>query len=1769
MSKFPSLIRKASNLMLIVLLVFAAGSSTADDTEIYFSGGTVSSGNTEIIPNVLFILDTSGSMDNDLSGDEECGPPTNDCRSRIEVLRETMADIIADLDNVNIGLMRFTQDNGGPVLFPITYIDEDLANVVGETDANSFNANATEDGEEKLTHDDAAEIGKVYLTETSHTISQIATAGAGAVTETITVQSNDDDAEESPSTTCYKSGTCVTNNDVFISGLQLDVSSGNLNGVRFTFDPGTVPKCTDLTSATLTLTRRSGAGTTDFDVWGQDTDTTNSFQETDSDISSRADTTATVNYTVDSTVNPGSGLGNAEINVEAIVEEIIQRNCSAVGANDGSWDESSLALFFNKDSGVDYGFSSEDDAGTAPSLTLQFNGAAVEGQTKLHAFRFDELNIPQGATVSNASMCFMPAASGNTATTWTFGFEQVIDSAALSTTSGTNGLLNRAGGTTVAPITSTTALWTVPNWTQGTQICTDDADFGGNKLSDVLEAVAAQTGWCGGNAATLFVTANNTNTRIAESLETDPASIEITYEYNKSAANGCIAASDSAQANNSDDDAQQNGAGSFTDTNESNLPIGEQLTGYRFDAIDIPNGANITGATLTFRSNATVSGGNAIVNIKGELPSDGDADAFAYQINHISGRNTTGSQSWTLPTSLADEQSFTSDDFTSIVQSIVSDSNWASGQAMVFILEPTTTDTDYAVHSRDSNASKAAKLNITYETSGDTDVKSVRDKLIEIVLDLPSGDHTPIPETMLEAARYWRGETMYYGFSRDGQSDTRLSHPGSYCNGPDDCNGAITSSAAYTPASDQWGVQDPGDDCDESNLDTSACSDRNIKGTTSISYISPFNTDSTCQSNYQILLTDGGVYDRSDSNPDDRILNAYGETFADSETNITKVDDCYGDNSTFKPSTDITLNYDTGGDDVQECTVDLMEFLAEVDQSSTLDNDQLVVTSTIGFDLGDANATQFIKDMANLGGGDFYEATSADDLTTIFETFLAQVRNVPTSFVAPSLATNAFNRLLSRDEIYFGLFTPENDIRWPGNAKKFNICVDSDDGCTPGEILDASGAVAIDDTDDRFFDDSRSHWSSIDDGGLTTVGGTGAEITEHHQTSGIGTKIYTEVGGSDIASPVTLSSGSSFNASGYVYKETNLTSDNWDATNLAVMRKEVCTTPSTTDGSDCEDRMKWLLGKKITTGDDDISVDQRWSVTDVLHSSPVIITYGGSDSDSDGVIDTFFDKLIYGTNDGAFHMVNPTDTSGREDWRFIPYDLLGQQQDLFDNAEATHIYGLDSTPVTRVVDHNGNGIIERPDSDGNNDTVHAYIAMRRGGDQIYALDLSGEMSSTGTEITPKFLWKIDGGTTSGYGRLGQTWSRPVLADISFDDDADTSTPAITKTVLIFGGGNDTDVDDSTRFGTNGGADNQGNAIYIADADTGAKILSISHPGCTASCSPGETAQAAEIDIKVAEMQFAIPSAVTVLDSDGDGLDDRIYVGDTGGQVWRVDLGADIASNSPGNTIVGRLASISDDTDTTGTDYRRFYEPPSVVQVTDTTFADGIGSEYDYVLMGSGYRAHPLFEDTEERFYAFRDTWINGMTKQSTNNEAADYPVAGSTAGGDGVPISHSVTDQLIDVSTQTLQDAADNSIAVGDSLGWFLDFDDMNTVSGVVETPGEKVLSAAVTISGTVFFTTYVPGEDADGNACEGVEIGSGRAYNLDILSTKAAIDWDSTSSDTAGRRTSLGGGIPSDVVPIFTEEGVIGIVGVEGGATQLGELSGLPRFKTYWYDES
>jgi type IV pilus assembly protein PilY1 len=89
----------------------------ADDTAVFL--GTSSGASTATRPNILFIIDTSGSM-------EGKDIPDQPGKSRLDVLIESFVGILEGINNVNVGLMTFNS-GGGPVRYPIGYIDGDAS----------------------------------------------------------------------------------------------------------------------------------------------------------------------------------------------------------------------------------------------------------------------------------------------------------------------------------------------------------------------------------------------------------------------------------------------------------------------------------------------------------------------------------------------------------------------------------------------------------------------------------------------------------------------------------------------------------------------------------------------------------------------------------------------------------------------------------------------------------------------------------------------------------------------------------------------------------------------------------------------------------------------------------------------------------------------------------------------------------------------------------------------------------------------------------------------------------------------------------------------------------------------------------------------------------------------------------------------------------------------------------------------------------------------------------------------------------------------------------------------------------------------------------------------------------------------------------------------------------------------------------------------------------------------------------------------------------
>ena len=352
-----------------------------------------------------------------------------------------------------------------------------------------------------------------------------------------------------------------------------------------------------------------------------------------------------------------------------------------------------------------------------------------------------------------------------------------------------------------------------------------------------------------------------------------------------------------------------------------------------------------------------------------------------------------------------------------------------------------------------------------------------------------------------------------------------------------------------------------------------------------------------------------------------------------------------------------------------------------------------------------------------------------------------------------------------------------------------------------------------------------------------------------------------------------------------------------------------------------------------------------------IHSLPVQLTYSGG-LDANGNLTTTRDQsIMYGSSEGGLHIVNAS--TGQEQMVFVPADILedgvaskGLTANSIDSG-AVPTHGVDGACVA-------DSAYDMSTSTANNTTttdvkarkMNVYGGLRMGGSSYYGLDVL-------TPTSPKFLFRIYRADISGkgdYTRLGQTWSKPVLANMRYNGQI--------KRAMIVGGGYDmcyenpnfrlgatvsnTEYTDTT---CNNKTEAQGNAVYIVDASDGSLIWSATY-NSSAPVTDGKK-----------YMTHSIVSRISTLDRDADGFVDHLYFGDLGGQIFRVDLNNNQIKTGSQYSDFGvrvvRLANLAtnDTTADSGNDYTgskapRFYEPPTVTihdEGKDTFIALGIAS----------------------------------------------------------------------------------------------------------------------------------------------------------------------------------------------------------------------------------
>ncbi len=163
-----------------------------------------------------------------------------------------------------------------------------------------------------------------------------------------------------------------------------------------------------------------------------------------------------------------------------------------------------------------------------------------------------------------------------------------------------------------------------------------------------------------------------------------------------------------------------------------------------------------------------------------------------------------------------------------------------------------------------------------------------------------------------------------------------------------------------------------------------------------------------------------------------------------------------------------------------------------------------------------------------------------------------------------------------------------------------------------------------------------------------------------------------------------------------------------------------------------------------------------------------------------------------------------------------------------------------------------------------------------------------------------------------------------------------------------------------------------------------------------------------------QMTYVVPASPAIVDTDNDGFIDTAYVGDLGGNMWRLKFctQADTSSCNTGNWSGGLLFQASSG--------RPIYYAATVARDASSL----------WVFWGTGDKENPLSTSGPDTFFGVKD-----------NDRTTTYNIS-----------------NLQDISTE-------GTIYSGTSSGWYIN------LAGA----GEKVLADPTVFGGIVLFTTYTP----------------------------------------------------------------------------------------------
>lgn len=721
------------------------------------------------------------------------------------------------------------------------------------------------------------------------------------------------------------------------------------------------------------------------------------------------------------------------------------------------------------------------DAGKADTYTLSMSdktqgkfydfGSAWVPQAS--GFRFKDLNIPQGATITGARLVFTRLSNQGTPQVLT-GIENSVTPNDFSVQDILTRSVNYGSGVSKPLIPN-------PN---------PEID-----VQDLVASQVARTDWCPGSSMAFVVredfamgwSSDHVRIPTFEGDSANAAQLVIDYDITSGDPDACLQQTASLKIQSMSEDTTQFDDGTL-DIDKAYMPdaVGDAniedrrgrlwisydtLVGLRFSLAEIPPGSTVASAKLYLTAR---SGAPQDIDIF-SIETGGLAQAFVPDIGSLSTYAQGSADAHWKVTEWVDGTEYESVDLKDLVQDQIDQAGWTNDGTLGFVLRGSDTAGDmkacaweygpgggYASTDPGDFGSCAARLVVEFNTNGADKITTKRRELIQTMETLKTSGRQPMGAAFLKTAEYLAG--YFDTFPGDGIAD----------------DGTCDSGSPTVPT-----------------LNGTGCSSNTIV------FIAENN--------------EGAAYDK-DAYKDE--IAKFIQTVAPSSDFDCTVSGS-GDNMNSQNCTDLIAAaiYDGGdGGLTQQGT----------GTSYSIKAYPINFGATAGGAGGggggktddSSSGGGTMRGIAANGGGQFYQSSSSGELTKQLLTIVKSIADQGAAVAAPGVSVNALNRFEHLDQLYYSLFKPSTNVDWTGNLKRFVL--------RNSEVRDIKDEAAVLTGTGGFFDtDSWSWWSFSKDGAEVTDGGAATEtLTADRRIftylSGSSVPDYSAVGETELSEQVAL-----------------------------------------------------------------------------------------------------------------------------------------------------------------------------------------------------------------------------------------------------------------------------------------------------------------------------------------------------------------------------------------------------------------------------------------------------------------------------------------------------------------------------------------------------------------------------------------------------------------------------------------------------------------------